>query len=204
MTSGRRLFRGGLRTRMRRAFYDLRVEGAGPGRDAASIGLGVFVGCLPIYGFHLLLCWLLGWLLRLNRLKVYLAANISNPFVAPWLLLAELQVGAWLRHGAFQSLAPRAMSATGWDVVLVDLIVGSLAVGALLGGFAAAATYALVRRSGSDDRRAFSPARRLGPSATRDRRCRNRPRSASASREARRRAVDGSRFFPGRRDRIPV
>ena len=151
MSAWQRLSLGALPARMRRTFYDLRVEGAGPGRDAASIGLGVFLGCLPFYGFHLLLCWFLGWLFRLNRLKVYLAANISNPFIAPWLLLAELQVGAWLRHGAFQSLAPRAMSATGWDVVLVDLIVGSLAVGALLAGFAAAATYSLVRRSGGDD-----------------------------------------------------
>ena len=132
MTVWRRQLHEAILRRIRRTFRDLRMEGAGPGREAAAVGLGVFIGCLPFYGFHLLLCWALGWLFGLNRLKVYLAANISNPFVAPWLLLAELQTGAWLRRGAFQSLAPRAIIGAGWDVVLVDLIVGSVAVGAVL------------------------------------------------------------------------
>ena len=48
---------------LRRAFWELRTEGAGPGREAAAIGLGVFVGCLPVFGFHLLLCWAIGWCL---------------------------------------------------------------------------------------------------------------------------------------------
>lgn len=151
MTAWRRQLHQAIPARIRHTFRDLRVEGSGPGREAAAVGLGVFLGCLPFYGFHLLLCWVLGWLFGLNRLKVYLAANISNPFVAPWLLLAELQTGAWLRHGAFQSLAPRAIRSAGWDVVLVDLIVGSVAVGACLSVIAAAATYALVRNAGDDE-----------------------------------------------------
>ena len=40
----------------------------------------------------------------LNRLKMYLAANISNPFVAPVLLFSEIQIGAWLRRGAVHPL----------------------------------------------------------------------------------------------------
>jgi SAM-dependent methyltransferase len=115
------------------------------------VGLGVFLGCLPVYGLHLLLCWLLGGLFRLNRLKVYLAANISNPFVAPWLLLVELQTGAWVRHGTLQSLAPSAVSATGFDIIAIDLLVGSVVVGVLLAVLAAAVTHALLRRSTGDD-----------------------------------------------------
>ena len=44
---------------------------------------GVFIGCLPLYGLHLLICGAVGTIFRLNRLKMYLAANLSNPFVAP-------------------------------------------------------------------------------------------------------------------------
>src|SRR5688572_3848594 len=150
MTAGRRHEQDAIPARIRRTFHDLRVEGSGAGREAAAIGLGMFLGCLPFYGFHLLLCWLLGSLFRLNRLKVYLAANISNPFVAPWLLLAELQTGAWLRHGAFQSLAPRALSAAGLDVVFVDLLTGSLVIGTTLAAIAASATYALLRSAPED------------------------------------------------------
>ena len=63
--------------RLRRIFYDLRTEASSPGRDAAALGVGVLIGCSPFYGFHLLLVRFLGWLLHLNRLKMYLAANIS-------------------------------------------------------------------------------------------------------------------------------
>jgi len=137
-------------TGWRRFFHGLRVEGNGPGREAAAIGLGLFLGCLPFYGFHLLLCWIFGYLFRLNRLKVYLAANVSNPFVAPWLVLAELQTGAWLRHGAFQNLAPQALIRTGLGVVGVDLLAGSVVVGIALAIPGAAATYALMRTSRRD------------------------------------------------------
>ena len=37
-------------------------------------------------GLHLAICWVVGFLLGLNRLKMYFAANVSNPFVAPWLV----------------------------------------------------------------------------------------------------------------------
>jgi uncharacterized protein (DUF2062 family) len=136
---------------MRRTFRDLRLEGRGAGREAAAVGLGVFLGCLPLYGLHLLLCWLLGSLFRLNRLKVYLAAHISNPFVAPWLLLVELQTGAWLRHGAFQSLTPRAVSAAGLDVVFADLLTGSVVIGLTLAAIATSATFLLLRSPTDDE-----------------------------------------------------
>ena len=135
---------------MRRAFHGLRTEGAGAVRETAAVGLGVFVGCLPIYGFHLLLCWAIGSALGLNRLKVYLAANISNPLVAPWLLVAEIQAGAWVRRGSFQSLSPSAIKSAGIAMVGSDLFVGSLCVGGALAAVAAALTYATRWRSGAD------------------------------------------------------
>ncbi len=139
-----------LGVRFRRAFYGLRTEGTGPGREAAAIGVGLFIGCLPFYGFHLLLCWLVGWALRLNRLKVYLAAQISNPLVAPWLLLTELQLGALLRHGRFQAITIRAIEETGVVTFGADLLIGSLVLGGVLAVAAAGATYATLRSSPGD------------------------------------------------------
>ncbi|HKB11347.1 MAG TPA: DUF2062 domain-containing protein [Vicinamibacterales bacterium] len=137
---------------LRRAFIGLRTEGAGAARETAAIALGVFIGCLPVYGFHLLLCWLAGLLLGLNRLKMYLAANISNPFVAPWLIFAEVQAGAWLRRGSFHQLSREHIASTALTVFGADAIVGSLLVGAVLAALAATGTYSLVRGSGDDDR----------------------------------------------------
>ena len=140
----------GVSVELRRAFMGLRTEGAGAARETAAVAIGVFIGCLPVYGFHLLLCWIAGVALGLNRLKMYLAANISNPLVAPWLLFAEIQTGAWLRRGSFHPLARDYIVSTGLTVFGIDAVVGSLLVGAVLGAVAAAGTYSLVRGAGAD------------------------------------------------------
>src|ERR1700733_10333340 len=121
-----------MHARLRRAFHSVRTEHPGAGRDAAAVALGVFIGCLPVYGFHLLMCWALGLALRVNRLKVYLAANISNPLVAPWLVLAECVAGALLRPGAFPRGGPHAITNAGIAMFGGDLVVGSFVVGAAL------------------------------------------------------------------------
>lgn len=129
-----------FRHRLRRAFYDLRLEGEGIGREAAALGLGVFIGCTPFYGFHLLLCWIAGWLLGLNRLKLYIASNISIPLVSPFLLFAELQTGAWVRRHDLHDLTLQALRTTSPWTFGGDLLIGSAVVGALLGLSVAAAT----------------------------------------------------------------
>jgi len=140
----------GVTVRLRRAFCNLRTEAAGAGRETAAVALGVFIGCLPVYGLHLLICWAVGSVLRLNRLKVYLAANISNPLVAPWLIFAEIQMGAWFRRGSFHALTLSAMTTTSPAVFGVDLLIGTPFVGGVLAALAAAATYATLREPGAD------------------------------------------------------
>lgn len=140
--------------RLRHRFVDLRTEGAGPVRETTAVALGVVIGCLPVYGFHLLICWTAGYALGLNRLKMYVAANISNPFVAPWLVFAEVQAGAWLRRGAFHALTMEALKTTGVAVFATDVLVGSVVVGSALGALAAAGTYAVLRST--DDDAAFA------------------------------------------------
>jgi len=136
---------------LRRQVYDLRTEGGGPARETAAIACGVFIGCLPFYGFHLLICWIVGWACRLNRLKLYLAANISNPFIAPFLLFAELQTGSYLRRGSFHAMTLDAVRQTGAVSLGVDLLVGSVVVGSALAALAALATYATIGGRPRDD-----------------------------------------------------
>jgi uncharacterized protein (DUF2062 family) len=139
-----------LPPRLRGMFRRLRTEGAGAGRETAAVSLGVFIGCLPLYGLHLAICWTLGLVLGLNRLKMYLAANISNPLIAPWLIFTEVQMGAWLRRGSFHSLSRQYIASTAIGVFGMDAVVGSLFVGGLLAALAATGTWALVRGSGRD------------------------------------------------------
>jgi SAM-dependent methyltransferase len=135
---------------LRRLFQGLRTEGGGARRETAAVALGVFIGCLPVYGLHLAICWLVGFVLGLNRLKMYFAANVSNPFVAPWLVFAEVQVGAWVRRGSFHPVTREYIASTGLAVFGVDALVGSLFVGSALAFLAAWGTYSLVRGSGED------------------------------------------------------
>jgi uncharacterized protein (DUF2062 family) len=136
--------------RLRRVFYDLRTEGGGPARDAAALGVGILIGCSPFYGFHLILVWSVGWLLRLNRLKMYLAANISNPLLSPLLVLLEIQVGAWARRQDFHQLSLAEIRTTNAWVYGGDLLIGSLIVGTVLGLAVAGATYATGAMRGID------------------------------------------------------
>ncbi|MFN2447257.1 MAG: DUF2062 domain-containing protein [Vicinamibacterales bacterium] len=135
-----------MRVRPQSAFFprlvqDLRTEGGGPRRDAAAIGLGAMIGCTPFFGFHLLLVIALGRLLRLNRLKMYLASNISNPLMAPALILVEIQVGAWLRRDDLHNLSLATLETRDPWTFGGDLLLGSIVVGVTLGVMLAAATY---------------------------------------------------------------
>lgn len=116
---------------VRRAIYRMRTEGEG--REAASVGVGIFIGCSPFYGFHLLLVFVVGALLRLNRLKMYMAANVSNPLFAPILLLTELQTGAWLRRQELHALSLDTVRRTDPWTFGFDVLLGSVVVGLVLG-----------------------------------------------------------------------
>jgi uncharacterized protein (DUF2062 family)/trans-aconitate methyltransferase len=125
--------------RLTAAIYRYRTEGDTPIGQALAIGVGLFIGCTPFIGFHLAMAIGAGWLFGLNRFKVYVAANISNPLFAPFLYALEIQVGTWLRTGQFLS------ASTIGDVRLrglaVDILLGSLVVGAILGVAGFLVTY---------------------------------------------------------------
>ena len=143
-TEGRSPNATGLRWTLWTSLHRLRTEGRAPARQALAVGVGLFIGCTPLYGLHLALSVAAGWLLRVNRLLVYAAAHISNPVMAPFLLVAELQAGAWVRRQ--QWLGPRVIAESGLSSVASDLAVGSAVVGLVAGAVGGGLTFALVRR----------------------------------------------------------
>jgi uncharacterized protein (DUF2062 family)/2-polyprenyl-3-methyl-5-hydroxy-6-metoxy-1,4-benzoquinol methylase len=131
-------------TRIQRAIHALRSEGDSRGRESAAVGTGLLIGCTPFWGTHFFLCWGAGWLLRLNRLKIYLAANLINPLVLVPLLYAEVQTGAWLRRGQTLALSREALVVSPWQFG-GDLVLGSLVVGMAVGLVGALVTFAARR-----------------------------------------------------------
>jgi uncharacterized protein (DUF2062 family)/SAM-dependent methyltransferase len=133
---------------LQKAIYYLRTEGGGSrARDAWAIGLGLFIGCSPLIGLHLGLCLLTGWLFGLNRVKLYLAANLINPLIMPLVLFTEVQVGSWVRRGHGYSIDLDAFTTLDPWHFGQDLFVGSVIVGAAVAGLVGGLTFATLGRS---------------------------------------------------------
>ena len=132
-------------SRLQRAIHALRTEGYTRGRESAAIGLGLMIGCTPFWGVHFGVCWLVGIAFRLNRLKMYLAANVINPLIVPPLLYAEVQAGAYVRRGQFLALSREMLDPSQIWSFGTDLVVGSIVVGIILGAIGAVVTYAARR-----------------------------------------------------------
>nr|MBA2353842.1 DUF2062 domain-containing protein [Acidobacteriota bacterium] len=128
-------------TRLQRAIHALRTEGDSRGRESIAVGTGLMIGCTPFWGFHFFLCWLAGALFRLNRLKVYLAANVVNPLILPPLLYAEVQAGALVRRGHLLDLSTTLLEPGNIWHFGVDLVVGSVVVGIIVGLIGGLITY---------------------------------------------------------------
>jgi uncharacterized protein (DUF2062 family)/2-polyprenyl-3-methyl-5-hydroxy-6-metoxy-1,4-benzoquinol methylase len=118
----------------------LRGTPGSPWRAALAVAVGLFIGCQPLYGLHFVLVMAACIPMRLDAVLSYLAANISNPLLAPFLIFSEVEVGAYLLTGRFVGFDVAQARATGAAGFASQLIVGSLAVGALLAllGFAVA------------------------------------------------------------------
>lgn len=65
-------------------------------RKAASVGLGVFMGIFPVWGFQMLLCGIMAHFLRLNKAISVLSSNISAPPLVPFIIYGSYLMGLWV------------------------------------------------------------------------------------------------------------
>lgn len=75
--------------------------------------------------------------LRLDAPVAYLAANVSNPFIAPFLMFAEIETGSYLHGGHAADVSVAALRANGPGPYFRDMVLGTLAFApalALVGG----------------------------------------------------------------------
>lgn len=124
----------------------LRGTPGSPVAAAAAVAIGVFIGCQPLYGLHFVLVLAVCLPLRLDAVLSYLAANISNPLVAPFLIVAEVEVGSYLTSGRFVGFDVARARESGAAGFARQLFVGSLSLGAVLALAAFALAWALTSR----------------------------------------------------------
>ncbi len=125
----------------------LLTEKLDPSRAAAAVFLGVFIGIMPIYGFHALAAVGLALLFRLNKPLTVAGTFISNPLLQPLIVFSSVELGCLLCRGAFQPLTLSALAAAGTHLTKEQFfiwVIGSVALGILAGGFGGAVTAVVI------------------------------------------------------------
>ncbi len=152
----------GLRHLVVRGFDLLVRPDATPGAKAAAFAVGVFIGCLPLYGLHLVLSAVVARMTRLSLVRIYLGAHVGNPLTAAPLLYLQLGVGSLLLGRPWPVHVPSSLAEVDLAAVGSALVVGSLAVGVVLAALTAMVTLRLARtweRSPEDVREVEEAAR---------------------------------------------
>lgn len=88
-----------------------------PKAIALALGIGVWIGCTPFFGFHTLMAMAIAAVFPLNALVLFLGTQISFPLFLPFLVAGSLALGA--------QIVPDQDYA-------IRYLVGSFALGALL------------------------------------------------------------------------
>jgi glycosyltransferase involved in cell wall biosynthesis len=70
-------------------------------RKALSIGFGVFMGIVPIWGFQMVTAMGLAVLFRLNKALVFMSCHVSLPPMIPFVVFASFATGTiWVKEGS--------------------------------------------------------------------------------------------------------
>jgi uncharacterized protein (DUF2062 family) len=135
--------------RARKFLTPLLKEKLDPGRAAAAVFLGIFIGIVPIYGFQTLAAVGVALLFRLNKPLTVAGTFISNPLLQPLIVFSSVELGCLLCLGSFQPLTLSALSVARTHINKEQLFIwaiGSVALGILVGGVGAAITAVVVHR----------------------------------------------------------
>jgi uncharacterized protein (DUF2062 family) len=116
-----------------------------PGKVACAVGLGLFCGIAPIWGYQMLAAGALAHMFRLNKAITLLASNISIPPFAPFILYGGLALGHWMFTGQPLDLSPQLMTRAKVLQYIGQWCVGSVALGAVVASMGTITTYGVAR-----------------------------------------------------------
>jgi len=116
-----------------------------PLRMSLAVGLGLFFGIVPIWGFQMVVAAAAAHFLRLNKAITLLASNISIPPIAPFIFCGALIVGHWMFTGEVLELSPQIMSRAKAFEYLWQWIAGSVALAVVVAVLGAIITYLIAQ-----------------------------------------------------------
>ena len=62
-------------------------------RLSLAVGTGIFTAIIPVWGFQNILAIILSFLFKLNKTITFVASNLSQPPVTPFIILASYLLG---------------------------------------------------------------------------------------------------------------
>jgi len=116
-----------------------------PSRLAWAVGLGLFFGILPIYGFQIMVGAAVAHQLRLNKATLLLASHISIPPVVPFILYGGIVLGHWLFTGQALDISPHHITKGLTLNYFAQWLVGTLALAILAALLGTSVTYCMAR-----------------------------------------------------------
>lgn len=114
-----------------------------PSEVALAVGLGLFCGIAPFWGFQMLIAAACAHRLRLNKAITLLASNISLPPMLPLILAGSMEMGHWIFTGKALDWAPLAATKVRAADYVWEWIAGSFALAGLVAASGAVITYAV-------------------------------------------------------------
>lgn len=113
-------------------------------RKAASIGLGVCVGILPIWGWQIATAIALSFFFRLNKVLTVVASNISIPPMIPLILYGSYLLGGVILHSRVNAAGDIDYTLEFVKQNLIQYVVGAVALAILAGVAASLLTWTLL------------------------------------------------------------
>jgi uncharacterized protein (DUF2062 family) len=138
----------GEKKSLRKSIGEFFVEHAhDPLRLSLAVGLGLFFGIAPIWGYQMIAAAAVAHFLRLNKAITLLASNISIPPMMPLILYAALALGHWVMTGHKLVLDFPVQQITKASVLeyLGQWFVGSLILAVLVAAVGTVAAYSVAR-----------------------------------------------------------
>lgn len=136
---------GSFQTRVRHFATVLMKEDLTPGRAAAAVFLGLFIGIVPIYGFQLLAAVGVALLFKLNKPLTVAGTFINNALLRPLIIVSAVELGYLLRSGSFRPFHLSALTGAHVKEEILAFVIGSVVLGVVVGGTGAAITAVVIQ-----------------------------------------------------------
>ena len=117
-------------------------------KKALSIGFGVFMGIVPIWGFQMAVALLLAALFRLNKALTIIASNISIPPMIPLIVFLSFLLGQfWIGGNAVHMMFSSHITTEAVKLNIEQYVYGSITLAVIAGLAAYVVTFCVLEFS---------------------------------------------------------